>query len=164
MTFIPRTLQELVLSDLARAKRLIESVHPAPIDPQFRIATPEGDMWIAITLTEKPKERTRRLKLISDFMAWKLSPGFVLATELHQPDAVVSVGIMHGGYAAVLAPINRKPLSFQATKAVLREQMDPEIINLMPRGARTLTTVRLKELDQWFGPAGKFPAVPLRET
>jgi hypothetical protein len=40
-----------------------------------------------ITLTENAKERARRLALVSDFMAWKLSPGFIPASELHEPDA-----------------------------------------------------------------------------
>ena len=80
---MPNTLKELVLADLERAQRLIRKVHPDPIDPQFRIASAEGDWWIGITLTENAKERARRLGLVSDFMAWKLSPGFILASELH---------------------------------------------------------------------------------
>ena len=71
----PHTLKGLLLADLQRAQNLISKVHPDPIDPQFRIATPDGDYWIAITLTENPKERAKRLALISDFMAIKLSFG-----------------------------------------------------------------------------------------
>jgi len=98
-------LLQLVRADLERAQRLVRKVHPEPIDPQFRIASPDGDWWIAITLTENAKERTRRLALVSDFMAWKLSPGFILATELHEPDALVSVGVRHNDYAALIAVI-----------------------------------------------------------
>ena len=43
------------------------------------------------------------MALVSDFMAWKLSPGFVLATELHEPDAVLSVGLMHNDYRALIS-------------------------------------------------------------
>jgi len=89
----PQTLLELVRADLERAQRLIRKVHPEPIDPQFRIASPEGDWWIGITLTENMRERARRLALVSDFMAWKLSPGFILASELHEPDAALSIGL-----------------------------------------------------------------------
>ena len=88
----PRTLKELVQADLERAQRLVRKVHPDPIDPQFRIASPERDWWIGITLTENAKESARRLALVSDFMAWKLSPGFILASELHEPDALFSLG------------------------------------------------------------------------
>jgi hypothetical protein len=55
------SLREIVRLDLKRAQRLVCKVHPDPIDPQFRIATPDGDYWIGITLTEKRKEGQRRL-------------------------------------------------------------------------------------------------------
>jgi hypothetical protein len=81
--------------------------------------------WIAITLTENVKERARRLHLVSDFMAWKLSPGFILATELHEPDALVSVGVRHDDYAALISVIRREPLDFEPAKLLKRENMDP---------------------------------------
>lgn len=163
---LPVTLDELVRADLERAQGLIRKVHPDAIDPQFRIATPEGDYWIGITLTDNAKERARRMALVSDFMAWKLSPGFGLATELHKPDSVLSVAIMGKDYAALISLIDRNPMGlsgvrFSPPKRLLRENMDPEIFRLVPRGARTLTSARLKELQTWFGPGGKFPAVKL---
>jgi hypothetical protein len=155
----PQTLKELVQADLERAQRLIRKVHPDPIDPQFRIVSPEGDWWIGITLTENAKERARRLALVSDFMAWKLAPGFILASELHEPDAVLSLGLLHNDYYALISLIERKPLAFSAPKLVKRENMDAAMLKLLPRGSRTITTARAKELAQWFGPNGKFPAV-----
>jgi hypothetical protein len=155
----PRTLQDLVRADLERAQRLVRKVHPDPIDPQFRIASPEGDWWIGITLTENAKERRRRLALVSDFMAWKLSSGFILASELHEPDAVLSFGLQHNDYYALISVIGRKPLSFSPPKLLKCENMDPVMLNLLPRGSRTITKARVKELVQWFGPEGKFPAV-----
>jgi hypothetical protein len=155
----PRTLKELVQADLERAQRLIQKVHPDPIDPQFRVASPEGDWWIGITLTENAKERARRLALVSDFMAWKLSPGFILASELHEPDAVLCLGLQPNEYWVLIALIERKPLTFSTPKFVKRENMDPVMLDLLPRGSRTITKARAKELAQWFGPNGKFPAV-----
>ena len=155
----PRTLKELVLADLERGQRLIRKVHPDPIDPQFRIASSEGDWWIGITLAENAKERARRLALVSDFMAWKLSPGFILASELQEPDAVLSVGIQHNDYWALISLIERKPLSFSTPKSVLRENMDPVMLGLLPRGSRTITKALAKELTEWFGTGGRFPAV-----
>lgn len=157
----PRTLQELVRADLERAQRLIRKVHPDPIDPQFRIASPEGDWWIGITLTENAKERARRLALVSDFMAWQLSPGFILASELHEPDAVVSVGLQHNDYAGLMSLIERNPLGFSAPKILKRENMDPAMLGLLPRGSRTITKARAKELVEWFGVNGKYPAVKI---
>ena len=44
----PQSFQDLTLSDLQRAQRLLRKVYPDPIDPQFRIATPEGDFWLGV--------------------------------------------------------------------------------------------------------------------
>jgi len=74
---VPKNLNEMVLADMRRAMRLKRTVEDE-IDPQFRIASPEGDWWIGITLTNDAEERWRRLQLLSDFMAWKLSLGFVM--------------------------------------------------------------------------------------
>lgn len=157
----PRTLKELVQADLERAQRLIRKVDPDPIDPQFRIASPEGDWWIGITLTENAKERARRLALVSDFMAWKLSPGFILASELHEPDAVLCLGLRHNDYYALISLIEREPLGFSTPKLVKRENMDPIMLELLPRGSRTITKARAKELAQWFGEGGRFPAIKI---
>ncbi len=45
----PRNFRELVEADLRRPARLIIKIQDE-IDPQFRIATPEVDYWIAVTL------------------------------------------------------------------------------------------------------------------
>ena len=45
----PFTFKDLVEADLRRAVRLITKLQDE-IDPQFRIATPEGDYWIALQL------------------------------------------------------------------------------------------------------------------
>jgi hypothetical protein len=94
-------------------------------------------------------------------MAWKLSPGFVMASELHEPDAILAIGLMRDEYWALISLIDRKPLAFGTPKSILRENMDPEIFKLQPRDSRTVTSSRMKELEQWFGAAGKFPAVKI---
>lgn len=38
-------LRDLVLADLKRAQRLIERIED-DLDPQFRIAAPDGDWWL----------------------------------------------------------------------------------------------------------------------
>jgi len=164
MTTRPHTLKDLLLADLQRAQNLVAKVHPDPIDPQFRIATPDGDYRIGITLTENPKERMKRLALVSDFMAYKLSVGFTLVSQMHEPDSVLAVGLLHTEFDALISLIDRKPSigttpSFGATKRVRRESIDPVILGLRPRGSRVITRSREKELQQWFGPQGKFPAV-----
>ena len=157
----PRNFREMLQADMRRAQNLISKVHPDPIDPQFRIATPEGDYWIALTLPDNVKERAKRLALVSDFMAWKLSPGFTLASELHEPDSVYVAGIMYMEQHGLLSLITRKPLSFTDPRWLNRDEVGEDIAALLPRGSRTITTAKEKELHQWFGMGGKFSAVRL---
>jgi hypothetical protein len=65
------------------------------IEPQFRIATPEGDFWIALTLPEDVSERARRMRIGSDFMALKCCPAFVLVTEIKELDALIAIGVSY---------------------------------------------------------------------
>ena len=93
MRYLPhpsRSFREVVLADLLRAQRLQIRIEDE-IDPQFRIASPEGDWWIAITLDADRAERKHQMQLVSKFMASKLSPSFTMACELAEPDACTAL-------------------------------------------------------------------------
>jgi len=154
----PRNFREIVLADLLRAQRLILRVQDK-IDPQFRIASPEGDWWIGITLANDLVERKRQMSLVSRFMQWKLSPAFTMASELVQPDAVYCVGVSHGECYGVISLIKRNPITFGPEQWLTREQMGDEIPSMLPKGAGSLNACDIAELQAWFGPDGKFPAM-----
>jgi hypothetical protein len=154
------SFKDLVLADLRRAQQLIVRAG-AEIDPQFRIASPEGDYWIALTLLDDEGERARRLALVSDFMALKSSPGFVLATEIKIPDAIVAMGVTHAQRVGVLSRIGRKPLTFAEVEWLDEAEVADEIFDLLPRGPRELSDTRIEEIDSFFGPCGQFPAVKI---
>ena len=63
---VPATFRDMVFADRRRAARLIVNVQDE-IDPQFRIATPEGDYWLAVTLPRETRERFAVLKRVSLF-------------------------------------------------------------------------------------------------
>lgn len=151
-------LRKLVLSDLARAQRLIARVG-VEIDPQFRIASPEGDIHIGMTLGDDAIERARRFALLSDFMALKMSPAFVMAGELKEPDAVFAAGISLQESVAVLSLIERDPLRFGAVAWLGPADVGDDLPGVLPRGQRELSGARLRELEDFFGPRGMFPAV-----
>ena len=46
----------LVKGDHERAQRICRQLCGDPIEPQFRIATPDGDYWIALPLGDDPAE------------------------------------------------------------------------------------------------------------
>jgi hypothetical protein len=154
------SFKDLVLADLRRAQQLIARVGDE-IDPQFRIASLEGDYWIALTFTDDEAERARRLALVSDFMALKSSPGFVLATEIKVPDAVVAMGVTHTQRVGVLSRIDRKPLTFAEEEWLDEAEVAEEIFDLLPRGRRELSEAHMLEIERFFGPGGQFPAVKI---
>lgn len=88
----PRNLREIVEADLRRAARLVIKVQDE-IDPQIRIATPEGDYWIAVTLPADSYGRKVVLRNLSLFMAWKQALGFTLASDRYMnPTAFIASG------------------------------------------------------------------------
>lgn len=156
-----KNFRELVLSDLHQGQRLIKEFHPDPIDPQFRIATPAGDWWIAITLGDDGAERERRLQLVSDFMAAKLATGFVMVAELNLPDCVFAIGVTHHETICCMSLMTRRPLAFAEVRWMTSEEFGDEVSGLLPRGARALSDDRLRQLHECFGPTGQFPAVKI---
>ena len=160
---VPATFRDIVFADMRRAARLIVKVQDE-IDPQFRIATPEGDYWLAVTLPREAHERLAVLKRVSLFMAWKQAPCFILASERTVPDCVYALGVSHKEVHACYALIRRTPRpwsakNFGTIEWVDRSQVGQEMIDLLPRGTRSIDRQELAMLDQWFGPHGKFPAV-----
>ena len=89
----PKNFHDLVEADLRRAARLIIKIQDE-IDPQWRIATPSGDWWIATTLPKNDdRGRAVILRVLATFMVWKQALGFTLASELVEPDCVYCCGI-----------------------------------------------------------------------
>lgn len=153
-----RNLRELVLADLERAQRLILKIQDV-IDPQFRIATPKGDYWIAMTLAADEVTRLEQMQKISLFMAWKQALGFTLATELVNPDAVYAVGVTPKECVAAVSLISRKPITFGPVEWIGREGIGDDVRDLLPQGPVPFTPAMVRELEAYFGPDGKFPAV-----
>lgn len=157
----PQTWPEFVLADLQRGIRLIQKISPDPIDPQLRIGTPEGDYWIGITLGDSDAVRHERLQLIKDFLAWKQAVSLIWVSELLEPDAVIAVGFAAENVFGLLCRIERQPLTFAQPVFLPATQIDEKLLQLLPRGSRTVTAADINRLEQYFGPEGLFPAVQL---
>ena len=64
-----------------------------------------------MTLSRDAETRQQEFKRLSQFMAWKLSPGFTMAAEFTNPDAVFCFGSTHWEQAAVYSRVlSREPL------------------------------------------------------
>ena len=153
---------------LRRAARLIIKVQDE-IDPQFRIATSEGDYWLAVTLPREPRERMMMLRRVSAFMAWKKALAFILASELQVPDCVYALGVMGHEVHACLARAARTPkpwtaANFGTVEWLNRAAIGQEMIDLLPQSAlgdagRAMSKTEMAMLEKWFGKEGIYPAV-----
>ena len=160
----PKNFRELVEADLRRAARLIIKIQDE-IDPQWRIATPTGDWWIATTLPNNDDHgRAEILRALGTFMVWKQAMGFTLASELTAPDCIFCCGITATERHACFARIRRRPQpwtkdNFDTVEWTDAASIDPLIVDLLPPVPRPLTPKDVGAMVKWFGRAGKFPAV-----
>ena len=123
-----------MLADLCGAQRLIVRIQDE-IDPQFRIASPEGDWWIGMTLDDDVGEREKQMRLVSRFMRWKLSPAFTLASEIASPDAVYCIGVSHHECHAAMSRVQRDPIRLRRDRVA--------------RGRRSVISPSLLPAPQW---------------
>jgi hypothetical protein len=161
----PRNFREVVEADLRRAARLIVKIQDE-IDPQFRIATPEGDYWLAVTFPRDLQGRKEVFDKLALFMASRQAIAFTLASELIRPDSVYCAGVGLKERYGCIARIRRKPRpwtaeNFGAVEWLPESSIDPVITGLLPKGAREISAKDIATLEQWFGVKGKFPAVKM---
>ena len=161
----PTTFRDIVEADLRRAARLVITVQDE-IDPQFRIACPDGDYWIAVTLPADPRERQAMLRRLSTFIAWKQARAFSMACETYQPDAVYCVGVSLTDQLGCIARIRRQPRpwtahNFGEVEWLPTSSIDPVIVGLLPTAPRALTPKEVAAANKWFGRDGVYPAVHL---
>jgi hypothetical protein len=162
LPYNPRTFREAVEADLRRAARILIQVQ-AKLDPQFRIATPEGDYWLAAPFPNDKRRRTAMLDRIRRFLAWKHAFAFTVASELVAPDALRCVGIAFREHHACLSFFAREPRpwnrdSFGPVEWLSAQSIGPVIPSLLPHGSLALTNEEIAELQAWFGVRGLYPA------
>jgi hypothetical protein len=153
----------MVLNDLDRAQQLVREMaaDEAGIDPQFRITAPEGDYRLTMPLSEDPCECGRQFELIKKFMALNTAPAFTMAGGTTEPEGVFCVGVSHREALCALAPLERDPLRFSFIEWPEPKALGGEVLGLLPRGELSLSPADIEEIDAYFGPVGKFPAMRL---
>jgi hypothetical protein len=144
-----RALKDIVLNDLKRAQKLVRALAGAGggIEPQFRIATPEGDFWIAMPLSDDRDERPHQIGLIRKFMASKTSIAFTMAAEANEPDGVFCLGVTYREALCAISAIERSPLRFSPIKWPEPSQVSEELLSLLPHGQTALTPADIEELS-----------------
>jgi hypothetical protein len=157
-------LRALVLSDLRRAQRLMLRVQDE-IEPQMRVATPEGDYFLALTLSADSGERLHQMELFKWFMAWKMALGYIIAGQLEEPDCLYALGVTRRSRAGAISMIRRGPVpGFGPNEWLSRQQLAAsDMTGFLPRGTLTITAPMLEKLESVFGAYGTFPAVRIAD-
>lgn len=160
----PRNFRELVEADLRRAARLIIKIQDE-IDWQFRIATPKGDLHLAVTMPGGV-ERDVMLARIGTFMHWKQAKAFIMAVETVLPNGVYAAGLSQSERCNCYARFNHEPRpwtarNFDRVKWLPEKHIDPVIAALLPTSPRAMSPKEVAGLQEWFGREGRFPAVQI---
>lgn len=158
----PRTFRELVEADLRRAARLIIKIQDQ-IDWQFRIATPQGDFHLAVTMPGGI-ERDVMLKRIATFMQWKQAQAFILAVESGMPNGVYAAGVSRQERVNCFVHFNHEPRpwtarNFHRVKWMPEKFIEQALLDLLPATPKPMTPQEISGLQEWFGTEGRFPAV-----
>ena len=112
-----------------------------------------------MTLDRDLAERKRQMALVSRFVASKLSPSFTMACELAEPDAMYCVAISHRECNGVVSLIKHDLLRFLPEHWLTPDQIDNDVLGMLPKGETSLGIPTLMALEDWFGPRGRFPAL-----
>lgn len=155
-------LKDLVLKDLERGIRLIIRIQEE-IDPQFRQATPGGDIHLAVTLPAIETDRIAMMGRLRRYMMFRQTFAFICVTELQEPDCIMAIGIGYQNTYACSSMISRYPRpwsdeNFAQPIWCNDSAVGGEFRDMLPKGTNRLTTAEVLELDEWFGSSGKFPA------
>jgi len=158
---LPRSWYEFVMADLQHAIRLIQKTHPVPIDTQFRLASRNGHYFIALPLGQTEQDRLQRMKAIKDFMAWKGVSYFIMVSQTSEAGAntVTVTAICAGAFIAMKSSVSCNPLDFSKPRLLAHYNIERDVIDLLPRMSHVFPPHRIRQLNRWFGPNGKYPAV-----
>ena len=138
-------MRTLIETELARSREIIATGNE--LVPRFRIATADGDALIFVQLPDDLDERTRRMQLVSSFMAVHMATSFVMASETVDPDASSAVAVTRDGCEAGLQIIIRSPLSFSEVHWLDQSQIGDEIPAMLPGKIETVTPEQIAAVD-----------------
>jgi hypothetical protein len=116
-----------------------------------------------VRLPDDANERTIRMTAASSFMIWKAASGFLLATGLFEPDALSVIAVTRTDIIGALQRIQRAPISFGEPEWFGRENVDDEILDLLPPKALAVTHEELASIKHAFE-VGNMPGITWRRT
>ena len=108
-----------ILTELALSERIIRK--GMGVAPRFTVFAPDGLYTAMVELPDGEQERSKQLSAIRGFMIFKAARGFLLASEIIDPDVISVIAVRRSEVIGALKHINRDPLSFGKTEWFGRE-------------------------------------------
>jgi hypothetical protein len=129
-------MQEMMLEEMARSMRIIESGHA--VEPSWRAIDADGDSYYIRTLYD-PNDLdhfAEVLRLVARFLTWREARGYVLTAEIQvgaSEEAVMVIGVTAGAALGVMRLFARKPrLVFDELLWLDAHQLDQIFTKLLP--------------------------------
>ena len=110
-----------ILTELALSERIIRK--GMGVAPRFTVFAPDGAHTAMVELPDGEQERSKQLSAIRGFMIFKAARGFLLASEIIDPDVISVIAVRRSEVIGALKHINRDPLSFGKTEWFGRENL-----------------------------------------
>jgi hypothetical protein len=151
--------RETILAELELSQRIVGDLHE--VVPRFSIRAPDGTHTVIVQLTHDLADRIKRMQVVRSFMIWKAAHGFILASELVEPDAISVVAVTRADAIGALQRIHRKPLSFDAPEWFGREKIGEEIASLLPPRELAITAEE-SAFMRWAFEEGQCPGITWR--
>lgn len=141
-------LRDRMLEEIATSQRVVRGGDE--VVPRFRIFAPDGEHVAFVQLGKYLADRMRRFNVMRDFMIWKAASGFILSSELAEPDALFIAAVTRSEILGAIQPIRREPIGFKKVRWIPAEQIDDTIIALLPPKALAVTRDELTFMQRAF--------------
>lgn len=141
-------LRGKILEELSLSQRIVRAGSEVVL--RFVVLAPDCEHTVMVQLPDDMRARMERINVVRFFMVMKAATGFLHASELMEPDAIMAVAVTREDVAGAIQRITRQPLSFAAPEWFGREAVDDALIQLLPPKRLDVSQRDLEFMEQAF--------------
>jgi hypothetical protein len=126
-----------ILDELSVSRKVVRSGEE--MMPRFYVYSPTGIYLVVIPLPKDADMRRECFWRARLFMIWKAATGFILSGELKTPDAISATLVTRDEVTGASQLVTHTPLKFAEPVWYGREDVEEEIIDILPAKSVQLT-------------------------
>ncbi len=145
--------QRDILDELSVSRKVV--VAGEEVTPRFLVYTPSGNHLMLMPLPSDLGERLESFRLARLFMVWKAATGFILSTEIKIPRSITATLVTRDEVRGASQWISGNPVKFAEPVWYGSEQVDDEVIDVLPARSVEVTAEEIKiilNFEQGRGP------------